>query len=107
MTLLYFFIDEQQEKDSPLHLQIKELKLYHSKQLQAIRSEIKMFQKAMYRATETNIYAQYTHNIIQSSFEKYHSQGHFSPKSTTGLSAFYESINATLFCLNPTTKHIF
>ena len=69
VTFLYFFIDEQQEKDSPFHLQIKELKLDHSKQLQAIRSEIKIFQKAMYRATETNIYAQYTHNIIQSSFE--------------------------------------
>ena len=69
MTLLYFFIDEQQERDSPFHLQIKELKLDHSKQLQAIRSEIKIFQKAMYRATETNIYAHYTHNIIQSSFE--------------------------------------
>ena len=55
VTLLYFFIDEQQEKDSPFHLQIKELKLDHSKQLQAIRSEIKIFQKAMYRATETNI----------------------------------------------------
>ena len=69
VTLLYFFIDEQQEKDSPFHLQIKEPKLDHSKQLQAIRSEIKIFQKAMYWATETNIYAQYTHNIIQSSFE--------------------------------------
>ena len=65
VTLLYFFIDEQQEKDSPFHLQIKELKLDHSKQLQASRSEIKIFQKA----TETNIYAQYKHNIIQSSFE--------------------------------------
>ena len=70
MTLLYFFIDEQQERDSPFHLQIKELKLDHSKQLQAIRSEIKIFQKAMYRATETNIYALYTHNIIQSSYRK-------------------------------------
>ena len=70
VTLLYFFIDEQQEKDSPFHLQIKELKLDHSKQLQAIRSEIKIFQKAMYRATETNIYALYTHNIIQSSYRK-------------------------------------
>ena len=39
VTLLYFFIDEQQEKDSPFHLQNKEPKLYHSKQLQAIRSE--------------------------------------------------------------------
>ena len=70
MTLLYFFIDEQQERDSPFQLQIKELKLDHSKQLQAIRSEIKIFQKAMYRATETNIYALYTHNIIQSSYRK-------------------------------------
>ena len=45
MTLLYFFIDEQQEKNSPFHLQIKELKLDHSKQLQAIRSEIKNIPK--------------------------------------------------------------
>ena len=59
VTLLYFFIDEQQEKDSPFHLQIKELKLDHSKQLQAIRSEMKIYQKAMYRATETDIYAQF------------------------------------------------
>ena len=69
VTLLYVFVDEQQEKDSPFYLQIKKLKLDHSKQLQAVRSEIKIFQKAMYRATETNIYEQYTHNIIQSSFE--------------------------------------
>ena len=64
-----FFIDEKQEKDNAYHLKIKELKLDHSKQLQAIRSEMKIFQKAMYRATEINIYAQYTHDIIQSSFE--------------------------------------
>ena len=69
VTLPYFFIDEQQEKDSPFHLQIKEIKLDHNKQLQAIRSEIKIFQKAMCRATETNIDAQYTHNIIQRFFE--------------------------------------
>ena len=69
VILVYFFIGEQQEKDNPSHLKIKELKLDHSKQLQAIRSEMKIFQKAMYRATEINIYAQYTHNIIQSSFE--------------------------------------
>ena len=69
VTFLYFLIDEQQEKDNPFHLQIKVVKLDQSKQLQAIRSEMKIFQRAMYRATETNIYAQYTHNIIQSSFE--------------------------------------
>ena len=40
-------------------MQIKELKQDHSKQLQAIRSEIKISQKAMYRATETDIYAQF------------------------------------------------
>ena len=63
-----FSIDEQQEKDNAYHLKIKELKLDHRKQLQAIRSEMKIFQKAMYRATEINIYAHNTHNIIQSSF---------------------------------------
>ena len=69
VTFLYFLIDEQQEKDNPFHLQIKVLKLDHSKQLQAIHSEMEIFQRAMYRATETNVYAQYTHNIIQISFE--------------------------------------
>ena len=69
VILVYFFIDEQQERDNLSHLKIKELKLEHSKQLQAIRSEMKIFQKAMYRATEINIYAHNTHNIIQSSFE--------------------------------------
>ena len=34
------FIDEQQSKDNPFHLQVKELKLHHSKQLEPIRSEM-------------------------------------------------------------------
>ena len=40
-----FFIDEQQPKDNPFHLQIKELKLHHSKQLQSIHSEMKCCKK--------------------------------------------------------------
>ena len=45
VILVYFFIEEQQEKDNPSHLKIKELKRDHSKQLQTIRSEMKIFQK--------------------------------------------------------------
>ena len=45
VILVYFFIDKQQEKDNPSHLQIKELKLDRSMQLQAIRSEMKIFRK--------------------------------------------------------------
>ena len=40
-----FFIDEQQPKDNPFHLQIKELTVHHSKQLQSIRSEMKRYKK--------------------------------------------------------------
>ena len=58
MTLLYFLLASNRKGQS-FHLQIKELKLDHSKQLQAIRSEMKIYQKAMYRATETDIYAQF------------------------------------------------
>ena len=54
-----FFIDEQKQKDNPFHLQIKELKLDHNKQLQAIRSEMKILPKSMYRAAETDMHAQY------------------------------------------------
>ena len=54
-----YFIDEQQQKDNPFHLQIKELKLDHNKQLQAIRSEVKILLKFMYRATETDMHAQF------------------------------------------------
>ena len=54
-----FFIDEQQQKYNPFHLQIKELKLDHNKQLQAISSEMRILLKSMYRATETDIHAQF------------------------------------------------
>ena len=54
-----YFIDEQQQKDNPFHLQIKELKLDHNKQLQAIRSEMKILLKSMYRPTETDMHAQF------------------------------------------------
>ena len=42
VVLLYFLLTS-----NPFHLQIKELKLDHSKQLQAIRSEMKILQKAI------------------------------------------------------------
>ena len=54
-----FFIDEQQQKDNPFHLQTKELKLDHNKQLQAIRYEMKILLKSMYRAIETDMHAQF------------------------------------------------
>ena len=53
-----FFIDEQQQKYNPFHLQIKELKLDHNKQLQAISSEMRILLKSMYRATETDMHVQ-------------------------------------------------
>ena len=54
VVLLYFLLTS-----NPFHLQIKELKLDHSKQLQAIRSEMKILQKAIYRPTKAHIYAQF------------------------------------------------
>ena len=54
-----FFIDEQQQKYNPFHLKIKELKLDHNKQLQAICSEMKILLKSMYRATETDMHTQF------------------------------------------------
>ena len=59
-----FSVSNESERQSlltsnPFHLQIKELKLEHSKQLQAIRSEIKILQIAIYRPTKAHIYTQF------------------------------------------------
>ena len=88
-----FFIDEQQQKYNPFHLQIKELKLDHNKQLQAIFSEMRILLKSMYRATETDMHAQFVQS--QTPLNNTALKVTFLPNQQPAT--FYESNNVTLF----------